>query len=617
MDKNMIHIDDLVRQRLNGEEQERPGAWLNMRDLLDQKMPVTSSNPGGHWRRIFGLGLGVAVLATLSIGGYQMANSFRDDAGAEVVKNNGSGLLVESKAERYPDQTETNLNTAGTRGISTNVETDRDAVSAKTQDKNSNVRITPPTQTAGVHTNTGNFSDGVTDRSAKRIQQAEAVAFEKPSDKKELNNTPSVKDQNQNLAIASERDAGSVDHPATKIVPRKDLSAIAAEKSKNAVQEQAPLASVADLKREGIDGIPGLRNNDIPSMKETKPVEADIPGIAHHTEEKPAPVNPMVPPKDTIEKLNVVQRYIVDPFTLSSRVVFDTVATNKIAVDNTYISKVIDSEVKNDASAMTKADAADESHTMMPLSSLKVKSTRTNKWNTRSFDEVMRDMKFNLSQTRFYTGVSAGGNSYMFGANSFSGFQIGLFGLFTFGENLSAMAELKYMHRFNGGATLKDNYFDIREISGQGFVQGEVEHFFKFSALQSIEMPLAIRYALGRLNVFAGMNIAYNFGINPEEVMNKPGQEEYFEVTTPNWTDTKPRISYRDFGSRVSLGGLAGISYELTPSVQLDLRATRNVWDNSFGIGAAQVSRELYRSPSFQFSLFYRFSQRNKIPKAR
>ena len=66
MDKNMIKIDDLLRQRLgDAEEQERPAAWLQMRDLLDKQMPVTRA--GVNWRRMFAYVAGVAILAAVSV----------------------------------------------------------------------------------------------------------------------------------------------------------------------------------------------------------------------------------------------------------------------------------------------------------------------------------------------------------------------------------------------------------------------------------------------------------------------------------------------------------------------------------------------------------------------
>src|SRR5690606_34936895 len=143
-----------------------------------------------------------------------------------------------------------------------------------------------------------------------------------------------------------------------------------------------------------------------------------------------------------------------------------------------------------------------------PLSNFKVQSRKTSKWNARSFKEVVRDVKFNLAQTRFYPGVSIGGNTYVLGQNNISGFHLGLFGLVTFGETWSAMAELKYVHRFNGGETLQDDYVKIMQKQNTYF-QATVKHFFQFTSLQSIEMPLALRYAAGRLNLFGGPNFAY------------------------------------------------------------------------------------------------------------
>jgi len=100
MDKNMINIDDLVRQRLSGgEEEERAGAWLRMRELLDKEEPVRVA-AGYNWKRMLTYAGGLLLLATATIGGYQAYQSFSDNkqtAGdAAFVANNssnGKGLL--------------------------------------------------------------------------------------------------------------------------------------------------------------------------------------------------------------------------------------------------------------------------------------------------------------------------------------------------------------------------------------------------------------------------------------------------------------------------------------------------------------------------------------------
>ena len=103
MDKNFINIDDLVRQRLGGgEESERAGAWLQMRDLLDKEMP---QKKGGfiYWRRIFSAIGVLALISTMSIGGYMFATSAKD-------KNTDTNSGFDNTAATNAPQTPLNVN---------------------------------------------------------------------------------------------------------------------------------------------------------------------------------------------------------------------------------------------------------------------------------------------------------------------------------------------------------------------------------------------------------------------------------------------------------------------------------------------------------------------------
>ena len=92
MDKNMISIDDLVKQRLSdGEEQERSGAWLNMKSLLDKEMPVSTPVAVFNWRRVITVVTGAALLAAVSVGGYEMITTFRAEKAAETAMLNNTG----------------------------------------------------------------------------------------------------------------------------------------------------------------------------------------------------------------------------------------------------------------------------------------------------------------------------------------------------------------------------------------------------------------------------------------------------------------------------------------------------------------------------------------------
>ena len=76
MDNNFVNIDDLVRQRLGGgEEQERSGAWLHMRDLLDKEMPQERRAGFIYWRRMLSAVAVLLLIATISVGGYELSES--------------------------------------------------------------------------------------------------------------------------------------------------------------------------------------------------------------------------------------------------------------------------------------------------------------------------------------------------------------------------------------------------------------------------------------------------------------------------------------------------------------------------------------------------------------
>ncbi|GAA4466082.1 hypothetical protein GCM10023093_19510 [Nemorincola caseinilytica] len=91
MDKNLIRIDDLVRQHLEGaEEQERAGAWLNMRDLLDREMPQKKRIAAFYWRRLFGVVAAVSLVGTLAVGGYELSSIYRSNDNVPVVAMTGA-----------------------------------------------------------------------------------------------------------------------------------------------------------------------------------------------------------------------------------------------------------------------------------------------------------------------------------------------------------------------------------------------------------------------------------------------------------------------------------------------------------------------------------------------
>ncbi|RYE21637.1 MAG: hypothetical protein EOP51_15130, partial [Sphingobacteriales bacterium] len=145
---------------------------------------------------------------------------------------------------------------------------------------------------------------------------------------------------------------------------------------------------------------------------------------------------------------------------------------------------------------------------------------------------------------------------------------------------------------------------------------------FNYTTVSSIELPIAIKYSLKRLNLFGGGNLVYNFGVsNVTEYSYKyTGQEApaAFGTVTYTMENGAPKITINDFKSRFSVGYLIGAGYQLSPAMQLDIRLTQNVWDNAKTTGAKLISKDIYKVPSIQINMSYRFSSnKNRPMKAR
>jgi len=609
MDKNMINIDELVRQRLGGgEEREMPGSWLRMRELLDKEMPDKKRVVGYYnWRRMLGIMSGLALISVLTVGGYNIFTATRVNTDSEKViaaANPGTSMSPRTTSTTAQpvsgslDGSAAPNSLASTKKIPQGVAKAKPATSARGNINGAEKAATQKDVVSDVNASKAEKSKNEINRTlsgtAKTPQVTEhKIAQSAPGKTLLAGSGVSASNGMQKTTLSSLQQDGT-----TPVIPTAQAGETAAVSPVLASNAANPTSN---------------KNQELQTIEELN--TASSPDNTRSVVPAPQPNQLM----DSMNKMTVVHRLTINPISRVSSLKADTIGIERLAIPSSVQTEAVRQASATEPPAINPAvvaaDAAAPS-ALVPLSSMKVESRKTSKWNARSFDEVVRDVKFNLAQTKFYPGVSAGGNSYMMGPNNMGGFQLGVFGLFTFGETWNIMAELKYLHRFNGGSTLRDNYVDLRPAPQGGYLQANIEHFFKFTSLQSIEMPLALRYAAGRLNVFGGINLAYHFAVNAEEVtLNAPDTAYKFQGS--GQIKGGPTVVYHDFRARFALGGLAGISYEISPSIQVDLRATKNVWDNGYGIGAEQVSRQLYNAPSMQFSIFYRFSQKNQIPRAR
>ncbi len=164
MDKNFVNIDDLVRQRLGGvEENERTGAWLQMRDLLDKEMPQI--RPGFvYWRRMMSA-IAVLVLVTaISLGGYMLATYIK-------TSNNNDDL-----AANLPGAAADNNNSITN---SKQISSDKNTNTQNDDHATVTIKVPASTKTAAGHKNSENNKKQQIAKNRQFIQQLAAAANER------------------------------------------------------------------------------------------------------------------------------------------------------------------------------------------------------------------------------------------------------------------------------------------------------------------------------------------------------------------------------------------------------------------------------------------------------
>lgn len=265
------------------------------------------------------------------------------------------------------------------------------------------------------------------------------------------------------------------------------------------------------------------------------------------------------------------------------------------------------SEFAPAASASAKSSSASE---IMPAAATEEGKAKATESKHKGMSMVKKlalafnDVKNNASKTTFAPGLTAGVNSYFFGPSTLKGFQLGLTGDIIFNDSWNVMTELKYFHRVNNNTSIQDNYYSYTPVGAQYLKQLQMNSY-SFSALHSVEMPVAIRYHMGNFNFYAGGNFLYAFSINTGATAMPSYSTAAEYVNTPG-TDDKGVLSEADFKSRFGLGYLFGFSYNLSQNFSLDLRNVQTVWDNAASTGAKSISTQLYRTPSIQLSVMYR-----------
>lgn len=614
MDKNMIKIDDLLRQRLgDAEEQERPGAWLHMRELLDQQMPVRGV-PGGafNWRRMFGYIGGLVLLAAVSVGGYQAMESFSSD---NETMANASGSATKAPVTPANGLAGTAANTAIPEVNHTQGE-QKDAPA--TEDVAANT-IQNQAKTTG--TNAANAA-----MAGKNGEMTKITAD------RQLNNTPKSARNNKAENSGTQLLASGNTIPSGKANGKQNTTGQSsplvqssanntagntANNSKNPVAVNSGSKQPTATERQQAGNAAGSTNTA--GKLQTGQMQQAV--VNNRTEQehdiKEIPYQ-KIERKETVDKNGLV----------SMDTIFNGEDVMKVKVPKDGEALAMNPTDENNAgSNMNPAAAAptaknettEENAAMQKLGDHKVASKKMKNYNPHRFEEMVRNAKFRMGAVKFYPGVVGGINASL---NGNFGAHLGAAGNLSLSERWSILAEAKFAFTFNNSKErMQDDYIkDVRfnNINGQAvYTYDSIEHYYNFTDYKSIEMPLLLTYSKDRYIFMLGGSFRYNFKIsNLQEV-----EQRYLLETSPTSTSeptfsTQKQILLTDFSSSLNISPVLGFGYQASPGWRLDLRVSKSVWNNTSTYGQKEISKRLYDMPQVQFNLTHRFRSTKPYKRA-
>jgi hypothetical protein len=646
MDNNMIRIDDLVRQRLRGgEEPERPGAWITMRELLDKEMPVSS---GYNWRRAAGYFTALLLLITVSVGGYKLYNShsasssLASGGGAKEsdVAYNATGIASEKSVPENNNTTSSaNLvapdNTASVNQGRSNTADNRGTSSHKSV-------LGMPAMIAGTQTHHTSKSGHI----AKHAQPAQDVTAPDKAD-----NTQAVATHTGTEPASTNDNSGRqrVKHqPADTRFYASSAFTVHGKRNMRHANEQ----------RAGSNDVAALHQLPNAAQKANNISRQPSVMILH----------------DSIERLEVVYRRVYDAGTDRFYYRVDTFPAGKAARDLMVAAMMQDQAAAaskpvhhrrmfgrrsrtssasaiaaNDAGAGSasdiKQDVAEKSNPnasgALSANNDNASKDNNNALNAASgssshfhlFDmskmlEAINKMKSDVASIQLYPGIMMGINASMFTPNALGGFQAGLTSLIVLNDWWSLMLEPKYIIRFNTGSSLRDDYKQVIDNSGSvvpdpqypGYMyytwtDKTIQHNFNYDVVKTLEIPVMLRYHWGPVYAQSGANFVFSSPIKAKEVIQSlndhktHGESRPGTTVEPFITNDHPNIQMSDFGNRFGIGYVLSGGYMFNPKVYVDARLTQTVWDNSKTDGAKRVSKDLLRTPSIQLSVGIRFGK--------
>lgn len=647
MDKNFIHIDELVRGKLSGLEGSEPsGSWDRMKELLDREMP---SKPRGGaaplWQRRWSLLAGLLLISALATGGYL---ALSDSPATRVAETGG---LADPVKQETPDpkgkgkQSSEFLHVKSESEIADNQE----VMSGHLEEGFNETGRREPKATTSSAVRVDRRSPGERQEAHReRIGAAEGLNAAPGTIAKA--SVPSASSLGAPRLVAKDGNTsnGLISKDIKEATERKSLgNPLPVEHRTNSRGSQEPVKAQPLAQKQGFASLSLSSGPEHFRIREQ--VSADLSIV----EAEPVPrALRAEQQEETGSLLREAARLEDDP---DEQWLLDTIqrveTRETLGPDGKWRRDTIDmglaalhrkaepasrtgsgeslplalntaTEAEVPAEAKSGEHRAEEAGEWVPLANFRVKS-RASKAHYRKynlFEEMVRNAKFQMGRAKFYPGLVAGVHSSL-SKYSLSGFHIGATGSLSLNEKWGIHTEIRYRHSFNGKVFQDDSYIGRLDTTntqqGAMISYDSVSNQFQYSTVSRFELPLMVSYSMKRWLILAGGTLSYQMGVDAQDVSKTYNQHFYQGLGSLSMERRTPRISIQDFGPQWGAGALLGLGYQVSPAIRLDARYAHPLWNNAPSPGAERLSESIFHRPSVEINMHFRFSSQRFKPHRR
>lgn len=620
-----IKVDDLFRGKPDREERIPPGAWGNMQHLLESAGTTGGGLAGGSLNRYVALALLTLGIGTTAVT-WQYNQSrpvlFSETSTEQGNAVSGTGNISSETGDNNPASGKETASSASVTTASTNATNANAAVAtaarhktitakhdnrshSSTDQHNQELHSTPSrNQTvAGV---TGNTS----------VQQNTTAVPQINGNASRKQRKQAAAQQQQALALNSQITQNLAELPQQSGAGQADVNHTAAEKAIAAIDKNlyAP-KQAADTQYAAV--VPGNTQKFVMTQQnewykeQTKTVN-EIQAVRHLVkDEKGQKVTGVV--MDTVKNVRVVRKYLA-PLNPQDKMELLAITSRNTGI----FAKARPASILAPGFSNNNNIAAAESNvSVAPLSEYKVASTKAQKGSfAKHFYDVLSNY-MNMEKPYYFSaaiGMNSTLSSYMP-----TGYHFSIGGYYELKERLTLGAELKYSHQGLLPQNILESYKSYENqtstvVNGQTMYSAteyNKQNSYQLDNISSFELPVTLRYQLSKFSVFGGLQATYFSPVKYTSILNKDMESAKTVLSETALVSGSGKINAQDFRSRMGLGYTAGIVYDLSKNISLDMRISHTLWTNVSK--TSQLSTQLYQYPNVQFSLFYFLGKKDKV----